>query len=147
MTAHRSLWRLAALPQADALLSRRLRPVEPVPADRLRTLIAGLSSADFTTREKVERALGEAGESAADALAEARRHTADLEVRRRAERLLDQLQPRTPERLREARAVLVLEARGTPVARKLLARLAAGVPGARLTQEAKAALKRLGATR
>jgi hypothetical protein len=120
--AHRSLWRPAALPAADALLSRHLRPVEAMPADRLRTLISGLGSADFATREKVARALAEAGESVADALAEAHRNTADLEVRRRAQRLLGSLNPRDPERLREIRAVLVLEARSTPAARRLLAR-------------------------
>jgi len=80
-----------------------------------------------------------------DALTEAHGKATDLEVRRRVERLLAQLQPRAPERLREGRAILVLESRTTPAARRLLARLAAGVPGARLTQEAKAALKRLDA--
>jgi hypothetical protein len=143
MKAHRSLWRLAAMPEADAFLAQHLRPVEAIPADRLRTLIAGLGSADFATREKAERALAEAGEAAAPALGEAQRKAMDLEVRRRVERLLKLLQPRAPERLREARAVLVLEVRGTPAARKLLERLAAGIPGAALTEEAKRAIKRL----
>jgi WD40 repeat protein len=85
--AYRSLWRLAALPEADTFLTRRLSPIEKHPQDHL--------------------------------------------------------QPRAAERVREARAVLVLEARATPEARQLLRRLAAGLPQARLTQEAKAALQRL----
>jgi WD40 repeat protein len=145
--AHRALWRLASLPEADLFLSRRLLSVEAIPADRVHTPIAELGSADFTTREKAERTLREIGEAAAEALRKAHRNTTDLELRRRVERLLDQLQARAPERLREARAVLALEARGTPAARKLLDRLATGLPGARLTQEANAALKRLNAGR
>jgi hypothetical protein len=141
--AHQALWRLVSLKETDEYLIRHLPPVEAIHADRLHTLVASLGSADFATREKAEHAVTEAREAAAEALAEAYYKAADLELRRRLERLLTSIQPRAPVRLREARAVLVLEARGTPAARKLLARLAAGVPGARLTQEAKAALKRL----
>jgi hypothetical protein len=50
---------------------------------------------------------------------------------------------RTPEELRGMRVVEVLEHVGTPDARRLLESLAAGAPGARLTQEAKASLDRL----
>jgi WD40 repeat protein len=85
--AHRSLWRLAALPEADAFLARRLSAVDKLPKNHM--------------------------------------------------------QPRTPERLQQARAVLVLEARGTPEARRLLRHLTTGLPQARLTQEAKGALQRL----
>jgi WD40 repeat protein len=143
LRAHRALWRLAVVPEADAFLSRNLHPVEPVSSDRLRTLIADLGSRDFSVRQKAERSLSEAREAAAVMLAEAHRKATDVEVRLRMQRLLDRLQSRAPERLRESRAVMVLEARGTPAARRLLARFAAGVPAARLTQEAKAALKRL----
>jgi WD40 repeat protein len=143
MDAHRALWRLAALPEADAYLSRELRPVESLPAGRLRTLIADLGSADFHTRQQAEHALIAAREAAREALVGAHRKPSDVEQRLRVQRLLDRLQPRAAERLREARAVMVLEARATPAARKLLARLAGGVPGARLTEEARVALERL----
>src|SRR5262245_29414966 len=53
-------------------------------------------------------------------LARSLRDSPDLEVRRRLERLLKPLEPRAPQRLRECRAVLALEARGTPAARRLL---------------------------
>jgi hypothetical protein len=46
--------------------------------------------------------------------------------------------------LRSLRAVEVLEATGTPAARKLLGELASGEPAARLTREAGEAVRRLG---
>jgi hypothetical protein len=50
----------------------------------------------------------------------------------------------SPEDLRAARALEVLEHLGTADARALLRALAGGSPGARLTGEARAALQRLG---
>jgi hypothetical protein len=47
------------------------------------------------------------------------------------------------EALRTVRAIEVLERTATPEACKLLRELAKGAPGARLTREAAAALKRL----
>jgi WD40 repeat protein len=141
--AHRALWRLAALPGADAFLARRLTGVEEVPPERLRAMLADLGSPDFAKRKAAEEALAAAGEAARAALAEAAAAAKDPEVRRRLARLSARL--RTPEarRLRELRAVLVLEARGTPEARRLLETLAGGAAEARLTQEARAALRRL----
>jgi len=141
--AHRALWRLAALPEVDAFLARRLQPVEAVPPDQLRTLLADLGSTDFDKRERADQALAAAREAVRAALVKASARTEDLEVRRRLERLQERLQVRAPERLREARAVLALEARGTVEALRLLQRLAAGLPEARLTHEAKEALQRL----
>jgi hypothetical protein len=67
------------------------------------------------------------------------------EVRRRAELLLDLADARhlSPEGLRTLRAVEVLERVANPEARKVLQSLASGAPGATVTQEAQAALKRL----
>ena len=62
---------------------------------------------------------------------------------RRTDTLQSRLHPKARERLREVRAVLVLEARSTVDSRRLLQRLAAGLSEARLTQDAKAALERL----
>jgi hypothetical protein len=50
------------------------------------------------------------------------------------------------ETLRSLRAVAVLERLATPAARRLLAELARGAPGAALTEDAKAALDRLART-
>jgi WD40 repeat protein len=141
--AHRALWRLADLPEADAFLARRLQPVKSVPPERLRALLADLGSPNFDTREKADQELAAAGEAVRAALAEESARTEDAEVRRRLAGLQERLQSRDPEQLREVRAVLALEARGTVEARRLLQRLAAGLPEARLTQEAKEALERL----
>jgi hypothetical protein len=67
------------------------------------------------------------------------------ERRYRVERLLGlwTLPVRSPDRLRELRAVAVLEYAATRQARQLLRELAAGEPGSWLTREAKAALARL----
>ena len=73
-----------------------------------------------------------------------------LELRRRVEPIvkkLDSWQASSPAMQREWRAVEVLELLGTPEARKLLQKLAQGLPDARLTQEAKASLERLHARR
>ena len=56
---------------------------------------------------------------------------------------MDKLSAPTPERLRIQRAVMVLEQIGTPEARQLLEKLSKGAEGALLTEEARAALKRL----
>jgi hypothetical protein len=66
-------------------------------------------------------------------------------MQRRIQQLLDRLEgPMVhPEHLRRLRAVEVLEGVGTPEAGAVLRRLAGGVPGARPTREARAALQRL----
>lgn len=143
MQAHRALWRLAALPEADTFLADRLFPVKGMPPEQLRALLADLGSVDFATREKAERTLAAAGGSVRTAIAEALAGAKDAEVRRRLARLQARLQPWTPEGLRQMRAVMALEARGTAEARRLLRRLATGLSEARLTQEARAALERL----
>jgi WD40 repeat protein len=141
--AHRALWRLAALPGADAFLARRLTEVERGPPERLRALLIDLGSSDFDKRKRAEEALAAAGEAARVALAEAASAAKDPEVRRRLTRLRARLRPPEARRLRELRAVLALEARGTPEARKLLETLARGAAEVRLTQEARASLRRL----
>ena len=91
------------------------------------------------------RALEKAGDRAEAGLREAlAAGQLSLELRRRIENLLDKLSPASPETLRLLRALEVLENVRTPEARKVLQKLASGVPGARLTREAKAALTRLG---
>jgi hypothetical protein len=68
-------------------------------------------------------------------------------VRARLNRLLASITPeRTPAEAIQARAATAMELAGTVAAKKLLADWAAGAPGARLTQDAKAALVRLSVT-
>jgi hypothetical protein len=69
----------------------------------------------------------------------------NLEVRRRAELLLDkwETKPPSPELLRTLRLATLLEQIGTAEAEELLTSLAKGAPEARLTREAQDVLKRL----
>jgi hypothetical protein len=138
--AHRALWRLAVLPGMEDFLDRRFPLLS---ADSLKRELADLASDDFTTRQKAEQAIAKAGAAAGPALEAALAKTEDFELRKRLERLLRPLDPDGTGALRLHRAVLALEARGTPATRKLLARLATGIPGARLTEEAKSAIGRL----
>jgi hypothetical protein len=84
------------------------------------------------------------GEQAAPALEKALASRPSLEARRRLRLLLRALEG-TPsaEQLRQARAVQALEQAGTLDARTVLRRWAGGAPSARLTQDARAALRRL----
>jgi hypothetical protein len=70
-----------------------------------------------------------------------------LEARQRVERLVRKIEGRKlapgPKELQALRSLTVLEAIGSPQARRLLGKLKRGGPGAWLTQEAQAALKRL----
>lgn len=72
--------------------------------------------------------------------------TESPEVRQRAAAFLKRFDPAVPPaaRVREVRAVELLEAVGTPEAKALLADLAKGAPGVPLTVDAGAALERLG---
>jgi hypothetical protein len=126
-----------------AYLAGRLKPVERPEPRWLAQQIADLGSDEFATRQKAEQTLDRIVDVAQTALHQAHARAQDLEQRRRLERLLAKLNRPSPERLAQHRAVLALEVRSTPAARQLLGRLARGMPGAGLTEEAKAALGRL----
>ncbi len=128
-----------------AFLRARLRPVAAAGPSRVAPLLAGLESDQFTERQKATRELEQLGFSAEPALRKALRANPSLEVRRRIEAVLEKLAG-TP-RLRAGRAVETLERIGTGEARELLETLAKGAPGASLTQEADAAVKRLAKAR
>jgi hypothetical protein len=107
-------------------------------------LMAALDSKEFAVREKAMQALEQLDRLAEPALRQALKNPSSLETRRRLNRLLEKLQrPITaPDRLRDLRAVEVLEQISLPEARQLLEHLASGTSGAWLTQEARAALER-----
>jgi RNA polymerase sigma factor (sigma-70 family) len=143
--AFRALGDLVAIPeQGLPLLRANLQPAKAVNLGRL---LAGLDRDQFDEREKATHELEELGEQAASTLRKALEDRPSPELRRRAEALLEKLNGPVPpgERLRGVRAVEVLEHIGTPEARKLLADLSDGAAGARLTEDAKAALARLDA--
>jgi hypothetical protein len=138
---------LAASPtSAVPFLRERLRPVPEADPRRVAALIRDLDSEDFDVREKATSELARLGETAAALLEAAARDSPAVEVRRRAGDLVRRLTWRFPlagESLRLVRAVEVLERAGTAEARQLLAALAGGARGARLTREAAAAVERL----
>jgi hypothetical protein len=107
-------------------------------------LIAQLDSEVFAERESAEQALEKLGEGVVHVLTRALEGKVDLEFQRRAKRLLKKCdEAAILGYKRHHRAVLTLEWIGTPAARALLRNLADGVPSARLTVEARAAVQRL----
>jgi WD40 repeat protein len=131
--------------KAVRLLSTRVAPVKHLDAKAMDRLIARLNSDTYTERQDAFAELRKMGDSAEPILRRALRGKPDLEMRRRVERLLVPLtDPRlSVQRLRQRRAVSVLQQIGSPAARKVLERLATGPVDAGLTREATAALRQL----
>jgi WD40 repeat protein len=128
---------------ATDLLGKRLRPVPEAKADEAAAWLGQLDNPEFEVRAKATQRLQELREGALPFLERARDGRPTLEVWRRLEGLRGALDARSAESLREIRAVQVLEYLGTEEARRLLHRLAMGLPEARLTREAQGALGRL----
>jgi WD40 repeat protein len=144
--AYSAVWTLAATgEQATRCCQERLHPL-PSAAPRLQQLIADLDSDEFSVREAATQELAGLGQEAVGAMVQAMNARPALEARRRMERLLEGLcsQPLTSETLRQERAIGVLERIGTKAAREILRTLAGGPPEATATQQASAALRRLG---
>jgi HEAT repeat protein len=110
-------------------------------------LIADLDSDDFDVREKATKELGRLGDQVARACRKALADRPSPEMRRRLQELLEkqdsEVHQPSAERVRLSRALEALELVGTDDARAQLAALAKGVPGAWLTEEAKAGRERL----
>jgi RNA polymerase sigma factor (sigma-70 family) len=138
--------KLSASPdQAVTLLKDHLRPAKPADPKRLARLLGDLDSDHFEVRRRAQSDLEGLGELAEPALRKALAGDPSLEVRQRVERLLDNLSGQVPQagQLRELRAVELLELTGSSEARQLLQALAEGAPEARLTREARSAIRRL----
>jgi WD40 repeat protein len=144
MQAYKAMQQLLSRPtQTAAFVRERLRPVV-VDNQEVVAWIADLDGARFATRTKAAQALEQLGEAVEPALRKALEGQPSLNLRREVLRLLQRLHG-TPsgERLRELRAVEVLERLGTAAARQVLESLARGDAAARLTQEAWASLARM----
>jgi WD40 repeat protein len=138
--------KLSASPgQAVALIKGHVRPTTPADPKRLARLLGDLDSDRFEVRRQAQSELEGLGELAEPALRKALAGDPSLEVRQRVERLLDNLSGQVPQagQLRELRAVELLELMGSSEARQLLKALAEGAPEARLTREARSAIRRL----
>jgi RNA polymerase sigma factor (sigma-70 family) len=144
--AYQAIQKLSAVPrQSVPFLKAHLRPVPVVTPKQIAALLADLDNDDFTVREKARTELGKLGEAVAPALRRALEGKPSPEAGRRMEALLHKLRKVSPdpERLRELRALEVLERIDGTEARQILAALAGGMPEARLTQDARAALERV----
>jgi RNA polymerase sigma factor (sigma-70 family) len=135
----------AGTKQTVSFLKKRLRPAPPVDSQRIAQLIARLDSRQFTAREKAMAELRKFEELARPALQQALEKQPPLELRKRALRLLEEIDKKepAPEKLRDLRAVEVLRLIDTPAARELLLELCGGAPEAPLTLEAQSAFSRL----
>ncbi len=141
-----AVWRLADASQASVpFLRERLKPITVAQAKDIARYIHDLASNTFSIREKAFQELRILGLAAAPALRQDLKKEVTLETRRRIERLLENLsnKPLSGEPLRILRALTVLEHADTSDAQRLLHALAAGAPGAWLTEEAKTVSERV----
>ncbi len=126
-------------------LKARLRPAPHADGKKIGKWIAELDSDEFETRRAATAGLEGLGEAALPALRRVLEGKPSPEAGRTAKQLLERPRPvPPPDALREWRAVAVLERIGSPEARDVMRTLAQGGSGARLTEEAKAALRRPG---
>jgi WD40 repeat protein len=140
---------LAATPEETvADLRTRLTPVLVVSDKHMARLIADLDAETFAKRDAATKALAALGDLAEPPLRELLSSNPTLEVRRRAELLLEALEKRYTQfpspALFAERALDLLERIGTAKAGTLLETLARGDPRARQTRHAREALRRLG---
>src|SRR5262249_53591466 len=148
--AHQAIWTLARAPgQTLPFLQERLQTVTVDPR-RIIRLVGELDDPRYAVRENASKELEKLGKFAEPALEEAVKSRPSLEVRRRAERLLEKFdgQEYVPygDWLRARRAFQVLERMDAPEGRRLLQKLAAGAPQSWLTQEARRGPGRPGPT-
>jgi RNA polymerase sigma factor (sigma-70 family) len=150
----RAVWAAAQHPDVAVKLFRQKWPVpqRPIDAARVRKLIGKLDSATFAEREAAQAELAKLGRQIEEPLRKALAETTSLEVKRRAQALVDRWSPATTavysaDEAREPRAVWALELAGTPQAKQLLEGWAKAKVGNRLCEEADAALKRLRLTK
>jgi len=132
-------------PQAASLLKDRLQPPPGPTVQEINRWIDDLDSDQFLVRQKAREELAKIGGLAEPALRRKLAEKPSLEVHQQIDRLLTRIEypPLTVELLQAYRAVEALEHIGSPEARQVLEKVATGTEGARVTREAKAALKRM----
>ena len=147
-TAHawEAMHELAARPEiAVALLKERLKPAPPptITEADIPALIKQLAAEAFPERERAAHGIRQLGHKAIPHLQQTLKNPPSLEMKRRAEHLLEEAGRPDPAFLMQSRTVEVLEHIGGPAARAVLQSLSGGPPGHPLTEEARAALRRL----
>jgi RNA polymerase sigma factor (sigma-70 family) len=143
--AYTAIWAFTRTPaRSVAFLREHLRPIQPVDDKVIAKLVLNLDSPTFAVRQEASAALAKLEEIAEADLRKILAGQPSLELRRRVEQFLEQLQSLPAIQLQNLRAVEALERIGTPEAKELLRTLATGAEAARLTREARASLQRLG---
>jgi hypothetical protein len=122
-----------------------LRPRAGPSPEQVASLIAELDDAEFSVRQRASEQLVKAGPRIVPELRKASAGSASLEAKRRLTRLMARLEPDnlSAEEMTFLRLVQVVEAAGTPEARKLLEGVVADPPSLRTSEEASLALERL----
>ena len=145
--AYPAVWRLADAADDVVIpfVKKQIRPVTAEDMAKIRRAIRDLDSDEFRIRDRAFKDLADLGYAAQVPLRAALDKQPSAESRHRVEQLLAKVvgPPAAGESLRTARALSVLEAKGNPAAKEFLRELAGGVADAWLTQEAKAALRRV----
>src|SRR5262249_52569769 len=145
---YEGVWRLAASPKETvAFLGKHLRPAGTLgDAPRLERLLAQLDDRRFAVRGRAMHDLEGIAPPVEPTLRQTPAEKASLEAKRRLEEILERMGAwvPSPEELQGVRAVEALERIGTPAARQILEKVATGATEVGVTQEAKAALRRLG---
>jgi hypothetical protein len=124
----------------EALRADLRRLNRPLPDAEFGRLLDQLASPRFPVRERAAAALLRVGDGVEPALREALKRSLELELRKRIDRLLGEIARGGFDPLRYE-TLAYLASRGTPEARAVLKTLAEGIPQARLTKEAAAALR------
>jgi WD40 repeat protein len=146
--AYIAVRRLSGDPErAVGMLRARLRTTPAPDSGRVAMLIADLDNDVFSVRERAESELTSFGEAILPTLRKLLTPHVHAEAARRLRRLIEQAEGWPPERLQEWRALEILENIGSKDAKDVLLALAGGLPHARSTDGAKAALSRLGSPR
>ncbi len=145
--AYWAKWKLvAAQKQVVPFLKQRLAVAkEPTDAKEIRRWIVELDHSEFAVREKATRSLGKHIDAAEGLLRRELEMANSPEARRRIDRLLGSITKSGAEQVRLEKAIRVLEYAETTDAWQLLDELAKGPDGAKVTEEAKEAIKRLAA--
>jgi hypothetical protein len=141
---------LATTPdRAVGFITGVIRPAAALDTAAVEKLFADLDSNVFATRERATAGLIAIGERVEGRVRAFLGSSPSAEAARRCEDILKAVAgpPTTPDRLRELRAVEVLEWAGTPAAADALREFASGAADAPLTRDAATALARIGPKR
>jgi hypothetical protein len=131
--------------EAVVLIKEQVKPAVPLDKKQIEKWLADLNDEEFATRARAMSELCKIDERLLPMLERALAVDPSPEARKRLQELRSKLRSRVwqGERLRDLRAVEVLERIATPEARELLSAIADWAPGAPLSAQAGASLERV----